>query len=91
MKSSLRVLDSAPLRNAKIYVPGLGSVLQTEDDFLYSRCACVLSGCRAYEGVLRDVRNFKKYLEAELHGAEGLLYLAGEVYERKTGEEMTLD
>jgi hypothetical protein len=54
---------------------------QSEDHFLYARCACVLAGHFAYGEVVTGRRNFSDYAAIPLQGAELLLYVAEEVCE----------
>jgi hypothetical protein len=53
------------------------------DDFLYVRCAVVADGKETFENVLQHPE--KMPIE---YTFEGLLYLAENAYEQKTGEEM---
>jgi hypothetical protein len=53
------------------------------DDFLYVRCAVVADGKETFEDVLQHPE--KMPIE---YTFEGLLYLAENAYEQKTGEEM---
>ncbi len=52
------------------------------DDFLYLRCCVVANGKKRYELALHNPQKMMKDLEFE-----ALLYLAGEAYEEKTGDE----
>ncbi|WP_286158424.1 DUF4240 domain-containing protein [Streptomyces sp. CB03911] len=59
---------------------------QSDDTFLYSRCAVVAAGRAEYEAVLADPALFAPHTATTLHG-EDLLHLAEEAYEEATGEE----
>ncbi|GHE24941.1 hypothetical protein GCM10018781_75740 [Kitasatospora indigofera] len=59
---------------------------QSDDSFLYSRCAVVAAGRAEYEAVLADPARFAPHTATTLHG-EDLLHLAEEAYEEVTGEE----
>ncbi|MFD0264387.1 DUF4240 domain-containing protein [Kitasatospora indigofera] len=59
---------------------------QSDDSFLYSRCAVVAAGRAEYEAVLADPARFAPHTATTLHG-ENLLDLAQEAYEEVTGEE----
>ncbi|MFD3519925.1 DUF4240 domain-containing protein [Streptomyces sp. NPDC058653] len=61
---------------------------QTSDHFLYSRCGCILAGRGAYDAALRSASEFTCFVRPFFQAAEGLLYLAPSVYERKVGREM---
>jgi hypothetical protein len=52
---------------------------QTDDSFLYARCACVLAGREAFAEVLNDERSFADFSKVSLSRAEFLLYAAEEV------------
>jgi uncharacterized protein DUF4240 len=52
---------------------------QSEDHFLYARCACVLAGFSTYSEVLNGRRGFSDFAAIPLQGAELLLYAAEEV------------
>jgi hypothetical protein len=60
---------------------------QSEDSFLYARCACVLAGRKVFEEVLATGEGFGRFTVPELQ-AEELLYLAAEHYEAKMGFPM---
>jgi hypothetical protein len=61
---------------------------QSEDHFLYARCACVLAGYLAYNEVLAGRRDFSDFTTIPLQGAEALLYSAEEVCEEIFGVEI---
>lgn len=52
---------------------------QTDDSFLYARCACVLAGHQAFTEVANGRRSFTDFSKVSLFGAEFLLYAAEEV------------
>lgn len=53
----------------------------SDDEFLYARCCIVANGKEAYQSVLFD----PSIIPADLT-FEGLLYIAVNAYERKTGK-----
>ncbi|MGH3389241.1 MAG: DUF4240 domain-containing protein [Actinomadura sp.] len=63
---------------------------QTSDHFLYARCACVMAGGEVYSRVLQSGVGFDHFVKPSLQRAEGLLYIASNVYEAKTGEKIKL-
>jgi Protein of unknown function (DUF4240) len=58
---------------------------QTEDHFLYARCACILTGTAAMTGVLAGRRSFEDFAAIRLQRAELLLYLAAEISDQRQG------
>ncbi|MFC8452626.1 DUF4240 domain-containing protein [Kitasatospora sp. NPDC057223] len=66
--------------------PGKAPFPQSNDGFLYSRCAVVAAGRGTYEAVLAGRAPFAPHTATTLHG-EDLLYIAEEAYEKATGEE----
>jgi hypothetical protein len=52
---------------------------QTDDHFLYARCACVLSGRAAFASVLKGRLSFTEFTSIYMQSAEMLLDVAGEV------------
>jgi hypothetical protein len=61
---------------------------QTNDHFLYARCACVLAGEVTYEDVVKSCVGFDRFVSPFMQRAEGLLYIASEQYEMTTGSRM---
>jgi hypothetical protein len=62
---------------------------QTDDHFLYSRCACILAGPTAAAEVLAGRRSFADFTAIRLQSAELLLYLAAEVCEKVSDTRIT--
>jgi hypothetical protein len=62
---------------------------QTEDHFLYARCACVLSGEQSVRAVLDDELSFAQFVTPRLQSAEMLLHEARTEYESRTGQRMS--
>lgn len=62
--------------------PDDGDDYISADDFLYQRCVVVANGRKLFEAALRDPMEMPQNLEFE-----SLLYLPGQAYDRKTGEE----
>lgn len=56
------------------------------DGFLYARCGCVANGKRFYDEVRKEPKRFPKDVEFE-----SLLRIAGDAYERKTGDDFDYD
>lgn len=61
---------------------------QTDDHFLYARCACILAGRNAVADVLAGRRSFTDFTAIRLQSAELLLYLAAQVSEEVFGKEI---
>jgi hypothetical protein len=61
---------------------------QTDDHFLYSRCACILAGRTAMADVLAGRRSFTDFTVIRLQRAELLLYLAAQVSEEAFGTQI---
>ncbi|MCA2214106.1 DUF4240 domain-containing protein [Jidongwangia harbinensis] len=59
---------------------------QSNDSFLYNRCAVVVAGEVAYNEVLSSVRSFQDFTHSHVPSSEGLLYVAQKAYERAVGE-----
>ncbi|MFD9575354.1 DUF4240 domain-containing protein [Streptomyces sp. NPDC059982] len=59
---------------------------QTDDHFLYARCAVVAAGREVYEGVLSTSAGFAPYTATAMEG-ESLLYVASQAYLHVTGRE----
>lgn len=62
-------------------------VKQSEDRFLYARCAVVLSGPDAFTQVLARAQDFSPFTSDEAAAAEELLEVAPAAFEEVTGEE----
>ena len=61
---------------------------QSEDHFLYARCACILSGHAEFTSVLNGNKGFIDFTSTRLQSAELLLYAADEVYGEVFGVEI---
>ncbi|MFF4834686.1 DUF4240 domain-containing protein [Streptomyces sp. NPDC001315] len=59
---------------------------QSDDGFLYARCAVVAAGRDVWESVFFDVDKFVPYTSTERDG-EWLLYVPDKAYELAVGEE----
>ncbi|WP_169792417.1 DUF4240 domain-containing protein [Actinoplanes rectilineatus] len=59
LREYLFQLDRRPFAEIQVSVPGVGMLPQTEDHFLYARCACVLAGLREYHSVLQGRTGFE--------------------------------
>jgi hypothetical protein len=79
-----RELASVPVAGT---VSGSGRpVRQSEDGFLYARCAVILAGRDAYAAVLADPSAFAPYTSDHWALAQDLLDVASDAYEKVTGE-----
>jgi hypothetical protein len=67
----------------------ISEIPQSDDYFLYARCACVLAGRDVYGAILKSGIGFDRFAETFAQKAEGLLYLAMVEYENKTGAAMS--
>ncbi|MFE9672943.1 DUF4240 domain-containing protein [Streptomyces sp. NPDC006259] len=91
LRESLYRIDRRNLAEVPVVLaPGL-KLPQTSDHFLYARCACILAGEEAYNDVLSSGVGFDRFVAPFAQEAEGLLYLASEQYERKTGSKMNVE
>ncbi|GAA3064420.1 DUF4240 domain-containing protein [Actinokineospora globicatena] len=61
---------------------------QTEDHFLYARCACLLAGQEAVRRVVGEPEWFAAFVVPNLQSSEKLMYLADREYELQAGEAM---
>jgi hypothetical protein len=77
-----RSLAEQPFRDTE--APDGPVVSESADGFLYARCAVVAAGREMFERVLHDESAFARPWDL---GAEGLLEVAPEAYERATGRE----
>lgn len=84
----LASLDSPGLAEIPIEMPGYPAFEQTEDHFLYARCACVLAGEDAVRAALDDELSFARFVAVKLQSAETLLYVAETEFESRTGRRM---
>ncbi len=60
---------------------------QSDDFFLYSRCAVVAAGREAYAEVFADPELYGRYTASDAMYAEPLLYVAARAYEQLTGAD----
>ncbi|GIM97818.1 DUF4240 domain-containing protein [Paractinoplanes toevensis] len=84
----LEALNLGSLASIPIELPSGAVFDQTEDHFLYARCACLLSGRASAHEVISDPGQFSVFVAPRLQSAETLLYLARNEYRRRTGESM---
>ncbi|MFJ8914547.1 DUF4240 domain-containing protein [Amycolatopsis sp. NPDC102389] len=87
LQGALFQIDRRELAEIPVYFSGL-EFEQTSDHFQYARCACILAGEKVYGEVLKNGSGFELFVAPDVQGAEGLLYLASEMYERKAGEPL---
>lgn len=78
-------LDRQAFYNAPVHLRDGKIGRQSEDHFLYARCACVLAGRENFEGILEGGLSFSRFADTRLQSAENLLYLAEEVCEETFG------
>ena len=81
-------IDKRRLAEVPVVLPNGTSLPQTDDHFLYARCACVLAGRETYLDVLHGAVDFDPFVDPQLQGAEALLYLAAEQFALRTGLEL---
>lgn len=90
LRESLYRIDRRDLAEVPVVLAGGLKFPQTSDHFLYARCACILAGEEAYSDILSSGVGFDRFVVPFAQEAEGLLYLASEQYERKTGSKMNV-
>ncbi|MFJ4859490.1 DUF4240 domain-containing protein [Streptomyces sp. NPDC088748] len=88
LREALYGIDRRELAEIPVVLAGGLELPQTSDHFLYARCACVLTGRDAYDATLRTSSEFSRFVSPFSQAAEGLLYLAPGVYEKKVGSGM---
>ncbi|MYR49295.1 DUF4240 domain-containing protein [Streptomyces sp. SID4928] len=88
LRESLYKIDRRDLGEIPVVLAVGLELPQTSDHFLYARCACILGGRDAYDAVLGSTSEFTLFVSPFFQAAEGLLYLAPRVYEKKFGSEM---
>lgn len=88
LREALYGIDRRALAEIPVVLAGGLELPQTSDHFLYARCACILAGRDAYDATLRESVEFARFVRPFAQAAEGLLYLAPSVYEKKFGDEM---
>lgn len=77
----IRQLDRKEFFKSPVITDDGREFQQTDDHFLYARCACILTGSTAIADVLGGRRNFTDFTAIRLQSAELLLYLAAQVSE----------
>lgn len=88
LREALYGIDRRALAEIPVILAGGLELPQSSDHFLYARCACILAGRGAYDATLRSSSEFARFVRAFSQAAEGLLYLAPRIYEKKVGNEM---
>ncbi|WP_437096285.1 DUF4240 domain-containing protein [Streptomyces sp. enrichment culture] len=88
LREALYRIDRRALAEIPVALAGGLELPQSSDHFLYARCACILAGRDAYDATLRSSSEFARFVRPSLQAAEGLLYLAPGIYEKKVGNEM---
>ncbi|MFF9079893.1 DUF4240 domain-containing protein [Streptomyces rubiginosohelvolus] len=88
LRGALHEIDRRALAEVPVVLAAGLELPQTSDHFLYARCACILAGRGAYDASLRSASEFTPFVKPFFQAAEGLLYLAPSVYEKKFGAEM---
>lgn len=78
-------LDRRDFASISVVLSDGRRLAQTNDHFLYARCACVLAGEVEFGNVLRTGSGFDRFASPVLQSAEGLLYVSREKYESRTG------
>ncbi|MFJ8495788.1 DUF4240 domain-containing protein [Streptomyces sp. NPDC094038] len=91
LRESLYRIDRRDLAEVPVVLAGGLKLPQASDHFLYARCACILAGKEAYGDVLSSGAGFDRFVAPFAQEAEGLLYLASEQYEKKTGSKMKVE
>jgi hypothetical protein len=88
LQEHLHRIDRRDLADVPVVLAGGREFPQTADHFLYARCACVLAGEEEYRKSVRSTTEFSRFVKPSVQGAEGLLYLAPNTYEKKVGHEL---
>lgn len=88
LREALHRIDRRELAKIPVVLAVGLELPQTSDHFLYARCACILAGREAYDATLGSASEFACFVRPFFQAAEGLLYLAPSVYEKKVGAEM---
>jgi hypothetical protein len=81
LSRQVSLLDREELFKVKVVNRDGKEFRQSEDHFLYARCACILAGSAAVSDVLAGRRSFADFTAIRLQSAELLLYLAAELQE----------
>ena len=87
LEEQLRQLDRKDFFDSPVISSEGKRFRQTDDHFLYSRCACILTGATAMAEVLAGRRSFIDFTAIPLQRAELLLYLAKEIGEKPVWDE----
>lgn len=88
LREALYWIDKRVLAEIPVVLAGGLELTQTSDHFLYARCACILAGKDAYYATLTISSEFTRFVSPFSQAAEGILYLAPGIYEKKFGHEM---
>lgn len=88
LREALFRIDKREFAEIPVTLPNGFEGAQTSDHFLYARCACVLAGKQSYDEVLELGIGFESFVAPFAQEAEGLLYIASDIYESKTGNRM---
>lgn len=83
-------LDRRELAEISVMLSNGSTLPHTSDSFLHSRAACVVSGEPAYNRSMASIDGFVRFCEPHAGAAEELLYLAGNEYERQTGQALEI-
>jgi Protein of unknown function (DUF4240) len=90
LRESLFRLDRKEFGEIPVTLASGARFPQSSDHFLYARCACILAGEEVYNTVLRTGFGFERFVLIFAQRAEGLLYLASDIYQEKTGEKLKI-
>lgn len=88
LAEQLEALDLNGLASIPVQLSNGAVFEQTDDHFLYARCACLLAGREAAGRAIADPEQFGQFIAPRLQSAEALLYLARNEYRQRTGESM---
>ncbi|MFI5713135.1 DUF4240 domain-containing protein [Kribbella sp. NPDC051620] len=91
LREHLFRIDKKELADIPVTLSSGQVLTQTDDYFLYARCACVLGGESRYAGAQVEVPEFAQFVVPYAQRAEELIYLAADVYEERTGLEFPSD
>jgi hypothetical protein len=85
LREALYRLDQRKLAEVPVRLADGTQADQSDDHFLYARCACVLAGEQAFLAASVSETEFARYVGVDAQFAEELLYLATDRYEQLTG------
>jgi hypothetical protein len=85
LREALYRLDQRNLAEVPVRLASGMRADQSDDHFLYARCACVLAGEKAFRAAAVSEDEFANYVGIDAQSAEELLYLAPDRYEELTG------